>query len=392
MTDSAQNVSPVCASFRHVGRSKTNRCQMRAYYSCRLTLDKFSNIMTELLEYPRTDLIDPDKARDLFNYCAILVIEALPIGSGFGIDLCEFCTGEKFKGVKLIPPGLHFVFASSVSSDRKQSVGPRCGFYHNFMSKELVLKRWSPKDEAFDNDFVPTKDYLERYQSNLCDLDRYLGAYRYSTYHSYKTLTDKLSPELVQQIFKDPNSSELNFTKLNKNHKEALVNREEAAAITRYYLDTTTRLELVFRGDEGLDRLLGEFQLAFITLIVLHIYECFEHWLELLNLLCHADQGISRYPNLFVEFISVLRNQLQHVPEDLFEDVSDTTNRMRAYLDIFFQNVDATPNLDGDLKREASDLKSCIEEKFNWQFNLEPDDEVCLVEDIIVAPEYPSPR
>ncbi len=54
--------------------------------------------------------MDQRLANKLFEEGAFLFIHDLPIGTEFGIDLNTWKTGEKFKGVKMIPPGIHFVF------------------------------------------------------------------------------------------------------------------------------------------------------------------------------------------------------------------------------------------------------------------------------------------
>ena len=54
--------------------------------------------------------MDQKLANKLFEDGAFLFILDLPVGTEFGIDLNIWNTGEKFKGVKLIPPGFHFVF------------------------------------------------------------------------------------------------------------------------------------------------------------------------------------------------------------------------------------------------------------------------------------------
>lgn len=51
--------------------------------------------------------MDQELAKKLFFEGGTLVILNLPAESEFGIDLKSWRTGSKFKGVKMIPPGLH---------------------------------------------------------------------------------------------------------------------------------------------------------------------------------------------------------------------------------------------------------------------------------------------
>lgn len=54
-------------------------------------------------------------ARDALHYATILCLD-VPEGTEFGIDKHCWRAGPKFKGVKLIPPGLHYVFYSYVTN------------------------------------------------------------------------------------------------------------------------------------------------------------------------------------------------------------------------------------------------------------------------------------
>ncbi len=53
--------------------------------------------------------IDQESALKLFEEGAVLFLLDVPVGTEFGIDMNSWNTGEKFKGVKMIPPGLHYV-------------------------------------------------------------------------------------------------------------------------------------------------------------------------------------------------------------------------------------------------------------------------------------------
>lgn len=54
--------------------------------------------------------MDQDTARVLFNEGAILVLLGMPEGTEFGIDYNSWVVGPLFKGVKMIPPGIHYVY------------------------------------------------------------------------------------------------------------------------------------------------------------------------------------------------------------------------------------------------------------------------------------------
>lgn len=58
--------------------------------------------------------MDQIKAQKLFDYGATLIFIDVPEGTEFGIDSNAWSVGPKFKGVKMIPPGVHFIYFSPV--------------------------------------------------------------------------------------------------------------------------------------------------------------------------------------------------------------------------------------------------------------------------------------
>jgi A1 cistron-splicing factor AAR2 len=54
--------------------------------------------------------IDQRLARQLLLEGATLVFLDVPQGTEFGVDMKSWNTGDKFKGVKMIPPGLHYIY------------------------------------------------------------------------------------------------------------------------------------------------------------------------------------------------------------------------------------------------------------------------------------------
>lgn len=54
--------------------------------------------------------MDQDLAKKLFLEGACLIVMGVPTGTEFGIDMKSWETAGRFKGIKMIPPGLHFVY------------------------------------------------------------------------------------------------------------------------------------------------------------------------------------------------------------------------------------------------------------------------------------------
>ena len=73
-------------------------------------------------EHDDDEQLSPEAAQRLYQEGGFLVVTQLPPGTELGIDLYSWNTGEKFLGVKMIPPGLHFVYYSTLGQG---SAGPQ---------------------------------------------------------------------------------------------------------------------------------------------------------------------------------------------------------------------------------------------------------------------------
>ena len=54
--------------------------------------------------------LDSDTARSLFEVGANLFMLDIPMNTEIGVDMNSWNTGPNFKGIKMIPPGVHFVY------------------------------------------------------------------------------------------------------------------------------------------------------------------------------------------------------------------------------------------------------------------------------------------
>ncbi len=95
--------------------------------------------------------MSPELSLRLFKEGATFVLLNVPIGTEVGIDMTSWNTGEKFRGIKMIPPGLHFIYFSAVSNDH-QNTAPRTGFFHFFQKKEFLAKKYDPRAEDISTD------------------------------------------------------------------------------------------------------------------------------------------------------------------------------------------------------------------------------------------------
>ncbi len=168
--------------------------------------------------------MDDDTARGLLKEGAVVVVLDMPLGTEFGIDYTSWNVGPKFKGIKMVPPGVHFLYssattfakasaASSASDDRGPAVvrpqtGPRTGFFRCFAPREVAVYRW---DAALE-DLVDAAamsgpggtcdaDVAANVRASLPELDASLGAYPWDdALRRWVSLTTHLDAAAVARI------------------------------------------------------------------------------------------------------------------------------------------------------------------------------------------------
>jgi A1 cistron-splicing factor AAR2 len=92
---------------------------------------RFNEETTKESEEAKLEL-DPEVASRLFNEAGFLVLKDVPPGTEIGIDMRAWNTGDRFLGIKLIPPGIHYVYYSAVNT-ADRSTAPRFVFLlHSF--------------------------------------------------------------------------------------------------------------------------------------------------------------------------------------------------------------------------------------------------------------------
>jgi A1 cistron-splicing factor AAR2 len=85
--------------------------------------------------------------------------------------------------------------------------------------------------------------------------------------------------------------------------------------------------------------LLGELQLAFLCFFLAHVYDAFEHWKELVRLLCMSESALSDQTDLFTNLITVLHFQLKEIPDDFFVDIVSRSNFLTTTLQVYMSTL-----------------------------------------------------
>lgn len=143
--------------------------------------------------------MDPELAKSLFFEGATVIILNVPKGTEFGIDYNSWEVGPKFRGVKMIPPGIHFLHYSSVDKANPRDVGPRMGFFLCLQQRELTVLRWNSVREEVDLSPAPEAE-VEAMRANLQDLDQFLGPYPYATLKKWISLTNFISEATMERL------------------------------------------------------------------------------------------------------------------------------------------------------------------------------------------------
>lgn len=115
--------------------------------------------------------IPQDIAKKLFEDGAFLIISGIPIGTEFGIDLTAHKVGEKFRGIKMIPAGPHYVYTAAQGPYGDSA--NRVGFIHYFQKQEIVIREWDDdKEELRIRTKVDSGVETTRIRENLRQLDQ----------------------------------------------------------------------------------------------------------------------------------------------------------------------------------------------------------------------------
>lgn len=112
-----------------------------------------------------------EMARILYEEGALLIIAGVPTGTELGVDLSPNKVDDLFRGIKMIPPGAHFVYtaAEGIYGD----TAARVGFIHYFKKQEIVIREWNEHSEELRprSNASLERDKV-RIRENLSELDR----------------------------------------------------------------------------------------------------------------------------------------------------------------------------------------------------------------------------
>jgi A1 cistron-splicing factor AAR2 len=309
----------------------------------------------------------------------------LPPGTELGIDLYSWNTGQKFLGIKMIPPGLHFVYYSATSAEGQTA--PRSGFFHVFRRGEVVGRVW----EAAAERLLPADDeQVERMRAGLREVDGRLGPFPHKQWSKWVSLSGRVEATGLARLL--PGGTVTAASQVSGQEEQEEVGQEElgialtalpsvrhppgcsAGEITQHALDSSFKLEQFLEQHSNVEQVLVELQFSFLCFLVGQNYDCFEHWKQLVAMMCSCKRAMQKYPQLFLSFMSDLHFQMQEVPEDFFVDIVSQNNFLVKSLADLFANIRENVEIEDQLQTRAISFENHLSKKFGWDFSEEDDE------------------
>lgn len=363
--------------------------------------------------------MDQEVAKKLFNQGAVLFITGVPKGTEFGIDLCSYVIGDNFRGVKMIPPGPHYVWCAATGP--YGDIAPRVGFSYFFQEQELMVREWDANNEELRERQINEPELeIKRLRDNLKMLDAFLAPYDFRYCGDWRKLTDTITKQCVHKCRPALGTIRTNMELLSCSDEERprgplaeahpsmtskLVNDENdllpqlkpvegtaprfshiperipkhstPSEVSKHSLDCIHACNELLKNFNPPQDLIQEIQMSFVFFLVGYSVESLAFWRKVLSLLSHSEEAISKYRLLFMKYSEVLVYQLPLLPEELMEP----TERNTVYRDIRLLLVNL--NL-GGLHKSAEFLAKKLEKSMNWIFegllDEDPEDMPVVVE------------
>ena len=340
---------------------------------------------------------------------AVILLLDLPASALGGIDLLSFTTTPRFKGIKNIPPGLHFAFTSSTTAlSIRHGVWFRIKEYSD-SNIQLIIKKWDSQKE----ELLPLRNAADilRWRANVGAIWREaLTPYRQRATNEevseesqdWKLLTEHISDILLSRITGEdvdhwaltsastadrdqdniPGLSDtttyqkekkLNFipVELKKTWRPGATGRERTDGARDHSWALGEVIDSYCDGEDM--QFLGELQFCFLMILTLNNYSCMEQWKRLWTLLFTSTTAIEQRPNLYVKALRCLSLQLQHsqdVEGGLFDLSDDGAGQLKNVLRKFKKNVtDLDVVAKSDVLDELEELESIVRDQYGWNID-----------------------
>lgn len=331
-----------------------------------------------------------------------------------GINLLSFTTTPKFKGIKNLPPGLHFVFCSTTSD-----LSVRHGAWFEVPSgtqegrQPLFVKKWNSATEQLDE--VTDTASILRWRANLGSIWKEgLSPYRQSAApdgeakeesDDWPSLTDHITPRLLSKlvghtpnhwsltsassakqdleaipglaasshVFQEEKELNLLPIDLKRPWREGATGRErtEAALDHSYYLQEMIDTHCL---NKDAKHILGEMQFCFLMVLTLNNYSCLEQWKRILTLVLTSHSIIASLPDLYTNFLALLTLQLKScalAEGGLFDLADESGSLLKSLLHRFRLALKDLPGstAKSDVTDELDELEDYLRGEHGWELD-----------------------
>lgn len=341
---------------------------------------------------------------------AVLILD-LSAPALAGIDLLSFTTTPRFRGVKDLPPGLHFVFTGSSTA-----FSVRHGIWFRVHNRhQLTIARWQQPDETLAVETDETEKL--RWRANIGEVwEKGLTPYRQTSSTKdndqeahdesgdWLPLTSYITDSLLSRITQG-SSTPWHLTSASSAPQDlddipglgassSATHPEPALHFLPIDLKRTWRADATGRErtDAAQDRswalndllsqqgspdgteILGELQFCFLMLLTLNNWSCLEQWKRILTLLFTCKSAVGAKPDLFVRAIATLRLHLMHCKDaegGLIDLADEGGNLLKSLLTRFRKGLEGmVPRAEEvqDVLDELDDLEAYLRDEHGWQF------------------------
>lgn len=337
---------------------------------------------------------------------AVLLLD-LPASSLAGIDLLSFTTSPRFRGVKNLPPGYHFIFTGA-----SDAFSVRHGLWFTVEANsdpQLWISRWHSESDALVTE-LDTAERL-RWRANIGEFWREgLAPYRQSTKddesegeNEWSLLTSAITTDLLSRITNGdmhhwcltsasstsmdrdeiPGITAEDFATsavevlcllpidLKKTWREGATGRERTNAA----MDRSWALEHIIAENttnHTANDVIGELQFCFLMTLTLNNWSCFEQWKRILTLVLTCKAAVHSRADFYVSFIAALRQQLLHVKDaegGLIDMADEGGSLLKDLLVRFRKGILEQRSIDSqDVVDEMDDLEAFLQDEYGWQF------------------------
>jgi A1 cistron-splicing factor AAR2 len=327
----------------------------------------------------------------------VFVVTDPPPSFDFGIDCMNYETRADFRGVCMIPAGLHFVYWGT-------GMGSRQGCFMFFDKDEIIVKSW----DSVVEDLLPTHSLSEWSLSNLRtaihrgELDANLGPYPFETLNSWQNLSNYISlsalalvgigphtpvfpgdlEELpanqkaerdlqsVQPYF--PNAARVaQFCDIKDIERRFLQTHQfqDQSQLSQFHLERSDLLaHLLSAHYQSWETLLGELQISFLLFMLIYSHPALQHWKSLVYLISSSERILLQHPLFTCGFLRTFYEQLHYSPDDFFETELSCDNFLRPVLSSLFENLGGASTgegLDDHVREHRNRLFTFTQKKFN---------------------------